>query len=392
MGIRINFRVIADKYRRFLKNSKTHTEVLLTLLPDMKKPISTILLTAMMCFLAFSSTSFAQNRQIVELKTVVIDAGHGGHDPGAINGKTYEKNITLSVAKRLGDMIKHNYPSVKVIYTRDDDSFVELYRRADIANKNNADLFISIHVNSAADRSAKGHETFVMGQDKNSENLEICQLENSVVVLEDDYTSNYQGFDPNNPESYIIFSLLQNAHLEQSLDFAALVQQNADTGPIANNRGVKQANFIVLWKCTMPAVLIELGFLSNSSDMKVLTDKNCQQRIAGNIFKAFQSYKKNYDTDIYLPPGDVDDMKHNGPSDKNELQSGQARFGIQIMSSSYLLPSDAKDFKGWNCRYIKSGKYYKYYVGQYPTREAALKDLPKVRNSFPEAFIIKTGL
>lgn len=126
--------------------------------------------------------------------------------------------------------------------------------------------------------------------------------------------------------------------------------------------------------------------------MKVLTDKNCQQRIAGNIFKAFQSYKKNYDTDIYLPPGDVDDMKHNGPSDKNELQSGQARFGIQIMSSSYLLPSDAKDFKGWNCRYIKSGKYYKYYVGQYPTREAALKDLPKVRNSFPEAFIIKTGL
>lgn len=152
MGIRINFRVIADKYRRFLKNSKTHTEVLLTLLPDMKKPISTILLTAMMCFLAFSSTSFAQNRQIVELKTVVIDAGHGGHDPGAINGKTYEKNITLSVAKRLGDMIKHNYPSVKVIYTRDDDSFVELYRRADIANKNNADLFISIHVNSAADR------------------------------------------------------------------------------------------------------------------------------------------------------------------------------------------------------------------------------------------------
>ncbi len=356
----------------------------------MKKPISTILLTATICFLAFNSASFAQNRQVVELKTVVIDAGHGGHDPGAINGKTYEKNITLSVAKRLGDLIKRNYPSVKVIYTRNDDSFVELYRRADIANKSNADLFISIHVNSAADRSARGHETFVMGQDKNSENLEICQLENSVIVLEDDYTSNYQGFDPNNPESYIIFTLLQNAHLEQSLDFASLVQQNANAGPVANNRGVKQANFIVLWKCTMPAVLIELGFLSNSNDMKVLTDKNSQQRIAGNIFKAFQSYKKSYDTDIYLPPQDGTDMKKDN-ADAAPVHSGSAGFGIQIMSSSYLLPSDAKDFKGWNCRYIKSGKYYKYYVGQYPTREAALKDLPKVRNSFPEAFIIKTG-
>ena len=372
--------------------SKTHSKLLLPLLSEMRASVIIVILSAVLPVLMSGSWLHAQNKQVVELKTVVIDAGHGGEDPGAVNGRTYEKNITLSVAKRLGVLIKRNYPSVKVIYTRDDDSFVELYRRAEIANKNNADLFISIHVNSAGDRSARGHETFVMGQDKNSENLEICQLENSVIVLEDDYTSNYQGFDPGNPESYIIFSLLQNAHLEQSLDFATLVQQHADAGPIPNNRGVKQANFIVLWKCTMPAVLIELGFLSNSSDMRTLTDKNSQQRIASNIFKAFQSYKKSYDTDIYLPSASSEQSSHGSTAPEPAASpSGPGKFGIQIMASQHLLPADAKEFRGWSCRYIRSGRNYKYYVGRYNTREEALKDLPRVRNSFPEAFIIKTG-
>ena len=177
-----------------------------------------------------------------------------------------------------------------------------------------------------------------------------------------------------------IFFKVQNAPLEPSLCFSTLVQKNADAGPIANNRGVKQANFIVLWKCTMPAVLIELGFISNPNDMKVLTDKNSQQRIATNIFKAFQAYKKSYDTDIYLPSSDA-------PA---PAQQATGNFGIQILASPYLLPKDAKEFKGWNCRHIRSGKNYKYYVGQYSTREEALKALPGVRNSFPEAFIIKT--
>ena len=176
----------------------------------MKRIITSLFLAALVATLSAHMSLSAQNKQLVELKTVVIDAGHGGHDPGATNGKIYEKNITLSVAKRLGELIRKNYPSINVIYTRSDDRFVELYKRADIANKNNADLFISIHVNSAGDRSARGHETFVMGQDKNSENFEICRTENSVIVLEDDYSSNYQGFDPGNPESYIIFSLLQS--------------------------------------------------------------------------------------------------------------------------------------------------------------------------------------
>lgn len=353
----------------------------------MKRIITLLFLAALWATLSASTSLNAQNKQLVELKTVVIDAGHGGHDPGATNGKIYEKNITLSVAKRLGELIKKNYPSINVIYTRSDDRFVELYRRADIANKNNADLFISIHVNSAGDRSARGHETFVMGQDKNSENFEICRTENSVIVLEDDYSSNYQGFDPGNPESYIIFSLLQNSHLEQSTDFATLVQQYADAGPISNNRGVKQANFIVLWKCTMPAVLIELGFISNANDIRTLTDKAGQQRIAENIFKAFKAYKKSYDTEVIIPDSSEQDARDDSHTVRTAVPD-DGKFGIQILASRNLLPKDAPEFRGWNCRYIKSGKTYKYYVGSYSSKEEAREALPNVRNSFPGAFII----
>lgn len=354
----------------------------------MKRIITSLFLAALVATLSAHMSLSAQNKQLVELKTVVIDAGHGGHDSGARNGNIYEKNITLSIAKRLGQLIKTNYPSINVIYTRSDDRFVELYKRADIANKNNADLFISIHVNAAENRSARGHETFVMGQAMSKSNFEVCQLENNVIVLEEDYSSNYQGFDPDNPESYIIFTLLQNAHLEQSLDFATLVQKYADAGPVSNNRGVKQDNFIVLWKCTMPAVLIETGFISNSEDLRILTDKNSQQRIAENIFKAFKAYKKSYDTEVIIPTSSAPD---NITADKPNIQTtapADGKFGIQILASRKLLPKDAPEFRGWNCRHIKSGKTYKYYVGSYSSKEEAREALPKVRNSFPGAFII----
>lgn len=358
--------------------------------------IVVFILALLTCVSVSCGTVSAQGKSVVELKTVVIDAGHGGHDPGATNGKIYEKNITLSVAMMVGDLIKKNHPGVKVIYTRDDDTFVNLYKRADIANKSNADLFISIHVNSAADRSARGHETFVMGSDMNKSNFEVCQLENSVIVLEDDYSSNYQGFDPNNPESYIIFTLLQNAHLEQSLDFATLIQKNASAGPVANNRGVKQGNFIVLWKCTMPAVLIELGFLSNSNDMKILTSKTYQQQIAGNIYNAFKAYKKQYDTEILIPEQVT--AEHGGKDvsgaeeravESTSAQTGEYGFGIQILASRNLLYPSSKEFKGWSAKSFKEGNVYKYYIGNYKTREEARNALPKVKESFPEAFVVK---
>lgn len=347
----------------------------------MRNAVFSIILATLTTFIASVSAN-GQGKSIVELKTVVIDAGHGGHDPGATNGRIYEKDITLSVAMMLGDLIKKNNPSIKVIYTRNNDKFVNLYKRADIANKNNADLFISLHVNSAKDRTARGHESFVMGTDMSNSNMEVCKLENSVILLEEDYSSHYQGFDPDNPESYIIFTLLQNTHLQQSMDFAALIQKHSDSGPIANNRGVKQNNFIVLWKCTMPAVLVELGFLSNPDDMKILTSKTAQQQMANNIYKAFRTYKKHYDTEIIIPDKQDSDTQHSNPP------AGKPGFGIQIFTSGKQLPDSAKEFKGWKCCSIKVGNRYKYYIGHYTTRKEAQEALPKIRNSFPDAFII----
>ena len=346
-----------------------------------KKFLTTVFIVVIVSFL-WAVPTFSQSKPIVELKTVVIDAGHGGKDPGAINGKTLEKNITLSVALKLGKLIEDNYPDVKVIYTRKTDKFVELHDRAAIANKNNADLFISIHVNAATNRSAQGHETFVMGTAKSQSNLEVCQLENSVIVLENDYTSKYEGFDPSNPESYIIFSLLQNSHLEQSLDFATLVQQKAGTSPIKRDRGVKQGNLLVLWKCTMPAVLIELGFISNSGDLKSLKGTANQQAMAKYIFNAFKEYKKGYDTDIYIP-------EEKQVASSSEATATTESFGIQIMAVSKILKEKSKELKGYTPRYFKSGKYYKYYIGEYSSREEAQKALPKIKKSFPQAFIIK---
>ena len=344
-------------------------------------------------FLAILATLFyplqlpAQESRVLELGTVVIDAGHGGKDPGAVSGSVKEKDITLSVAKRLGALIKERYPNVKIIYTRSGDTFVELKRRAEIANKNNADLFISIHVNSAKNRSANGSETFVMGSEKSSSNFEVCQLENSVITLEEDYSSNYSGFDPSNPESYIIFSLLQNSHLEQSLMFAQMIQNSAAKGPIEYGRGVKQANFLVLWMCTMPSVLVELGFISNKKDCQILSDKNHQQKMAENIFNAFCKYKKNYDTEYILPASESVGSKEPANAPAKDVEE---KFGIQIFVSSKSLPKSSSKFKGYDCNFIKTSKgLYKYYIGGFSSKKEAAKKLPAVRKSFPDAFIIE---
>ena len=259
--------------------------------------LTTIATMALIC--AFISTASAEEgaQNSIKIKTVVLDAGHGGKDTGAIskNGAIKEKDITLSVALKLGKMINSNYPDVKVVYTRKRDEYIELSKRAEIANRNKADLFISIHVNSQKGTTATGTETFVMGTHKSSSNFEICKLENSVIVLEEDYQSKYEGFDPNSPESYIIFSLLQNTHLEQSLKFAALIQDNFKLGPIKVNRGVKQGGLLVLWKTTMPAVLTEIGFISNPAESNQLRRDAVQSQIAARIFNAFAKYKTDYE-------------------------------------------------------------------------------------------------
>lgn len=367
--------------------------------------------------LLFQVVSYAQPGSLTGIRKVVIDAGHGGKDPGAVslNKKHREKDITLSVALRLGKLINEEYPDVKVIYTRNTDIFIPLDKRTEIANKNDADLFISIHVNAAKARSASGTETFVMGLDKSSSNLEVSKLENSVIVLEgDDYSSRYEGFDPNVPESYIIFSLLQNSHLEQSLQLASLVQEQLAQGPVKVNRGIKQAGLLVLWRTTMPSILVELGFISNSADLAVLIRNDNQQNFAEMIFKAFKQYKSKYESGLGMTsyvsaPSEKNsdikpDVKTESKPEKRDLTSDEIKnnlqvqerkssdgyFSIQILAVTKILRSNAPDLKGIKeTEYKFAGKFYKYHTGNYSTLQEASDALAAVKKKFPQAFIIR---
>lgn len=228
---------------------------------------------------------------------VVIDPGHGGKDTGAVRNKYLEKDINLGVALVLGDLIEKNMPDVTVVYTRKEDAFVALDKRADIANKAKANLFISIHTNSTASKktSALGADTYILGLSRTDENLEVAKRENSVILLEDDYTKKYEGFDPNSDESYIIFEFMSNKYRDQSLDFAGYVQRDFKKVAKRQDRGVREAGFLVLRKTSMPSVLIELGFINNDEEAKFLTTKSGQRIMATSIFSGFKDYKRNLD-------------------------------------------------------------------------------------------------
>lgn len=263
--------------------------------------ITLVSLTAGICA---HESAFAQD---YSLRTVVLDPGHGGKDAGAVSKdkKTYEKNLVLKISKLIGAKIKAKYgDEVKVLYTRDKDVFIPLASRADFANHNHADLFISVHINSAASTRPSGHSVHILGPSSNPNkdlvagNLDVCKRENSVIMLEDDYSTTYQGFDPNDDASYIFMTLMQSAHYEQSVFFASLAEEQLDKGPIKVKRGVEQDPFYVLWKTAMPSVLLELGFISNDADLAVLrSDEQCN-RIAERIFQAFCTYKKHFDSSV----------------------------------------------------------------------------------------------
>ncbi len=338
----------------------------------------------------------------LRIRTVVIDPGHGGKDPGAItrNGKYREKDITLSVALKLGNMIKAKYPQIKVVYTRSTDKYVELSQRAAIANRNKADLFVSIHVNSAKATQARGTETFVMGAHKSDDNFEVCKTENSVIVIEDDYQAKYAGFNPNSPESYIIFSLLQNMHQEQSIKYAAQVQGQFAKGPITVNRGVKQGGLLVLWKTTMPAVLTELGFISNPKDCAVLVSKNGQEQFAKRLFNAFEAYKKDVEKGMDdlgaphhpQPPQEQHKPGSATPPPGNMQQQEPVKrefYAVQILSVGKQLSKGAYDLKGrTDAKFIKVGNSYKYYIGEFSSRQEAVAQLGRLKKIFPGAFVI----
>ena len=347
--------------------------------------------------------------------TIVIDAGHGGHDPGALGSHTKEKNVNLAIALKLGKMIREGVRGVKVIFTRDDDTFVELYRRAGIANEAKADLFISIHCNANKNPSLKGAETYVMGLHKSQANLNIAKLENASILLEPDYQSSYNGFDPNSDESYIIFSLNQNSNLDKSTDFAAEVQKQMEERVGMNNRGVRQAGFMVLYKTTMPSVLIETGYISNSDEEKFLNSESGQQYIASAIFRAFRQIAQpgaasetspggvsQPDTGHARPPKKADTVRQKAPPKPKPVvktpkeqqnappDKGTLSYRVQISAEAKELSvTDRKFARFQNVKMYRHGGMYKYTVGDEPDLASVLKVLEDVKQKgVKDAFVV----
>lgn len=251
--------------------------------------------------LAATKNGAAEGKESV--RCIAIDPGHGGKDPGAVGNGLQEKAINLGVALKLGRMIEQQLPGVRVVYTRRDDRFLSLADRSKLAAEAGADLFISIHTNSSTSASASGTETFVMGEDKDNRNLSVVMRENAVISLEPDYTSRYEGYDPNSSESLILFSLMQYVYQSQSLSLAERIQEQYATHAGRRNKGVKQAGFLVLWRTPMPSVLTEVGFISNPEEAKFLGSAEGQERIAGSIFRAVKEYKRQTDSRAMAAPG-----------------------------------------------------------------------------------------
>lgn len=359
-----------------------------------------------------NSVVYAQNAPVVKLRTVVLDAGHGGNDPGAVAGGLKEKDVNLDVVLRLGRMIEEKYPEVKVIYTRKTDVFVQLGERGRIANRNRADLFISVHVNSAGAKTApNGTETFVMGTDKSASNMEVCKRENSVIMLEDDYTTQYAGFDPNSPDSYIFFNLMQNAHMEQSIILASLIEKSFSNGPVHYSRGIKQAPLLVLWKTTMPSVLVEVGFITNPQDRAKLSRPERREEVASCIFSAFEQYKMQYESGSDFVPVQDNAVKDstsaaaasvagaNNPAPEIPLPdnaypaaTGDTVFAVQFFAAGKPLAEDSPELQGmdgWSV--FQDRGLYKYYFGGFKNRGEALEKLQIARRRHPGAFIIRFG-
>ncbi len=341
------------------------------------------------CFLfACSFSGFSQEN--ILLNTIVIDAGHGGKDPGALGKIAKEKDIVLNVALKFGNLIKENMPEVKVIYTRSSDVFVPLDKRADIANKNNANLFVSIHANYVSSPKISGAETFVLGLHRSQDNLEVAKKENSVIVLEDNYISKYEGFDPSAAESYIVFELMQDRNLDQSIEVASKMQSHFSTTAQRYNRGVKQAGFLVLWQTSMPGVLVELGFLSNEDEEKYLISSAGQNNLANSLFHAFREFKQQYDAQNVLAPKAGDETKVSSSAKKSlENIEGEVIYKVQIASSSVLFAKGKGILaKVPDAQYYKDGNLYKYTVGETSNFNEISTLQKSLKAKVPDCFIV----
>ena len=323
------------------------------------------------------------------IKTVVLDAGHGGKDPGAIGKKAKEKDLALSITLKVGGYIEQYLKGVKVIYTRKKDEFIELYKRAEIANKNKADVFISIHINSHSSSKPYGTATYVMGINKSEEQLEVAKKENSVILKEKNYKQNYKGFDPNSPESHIILNLFQNAYLQQSTNLAAKVQSQFKTRAGRKDMGVRQAGLVVLWNATMPAVLVETGFISNSSEEKYLMTDDGQSYIASAIYRAFKEYKNEIEKNSSSQSSNIQNNHSNNASVKTTNQNHGITFRVQIKSSTAQINEGSAQLKGFkNVKEYNFKGIYKYYVGESNDFKEIIKIQTNVREKIPDAFVV----
>ena len=306
------------------------------------------------------------------IRTVVLDAGHGGKDPGNLGTgryKTTEKHVSLNVAKLLGKYITEAFPDVKVVYTREDDRFIELRERCNIANRAKADVFISIHCNANDNKDPHGCETYVMGLHKTEANMKVAQKENAAILLEDGHELKYDGYDPNDPESMIALSLRQNVHLDHSLLLSALIQKQFKERVGRPDRGVKQAGFLVISYTTMPSVLIELGFLTNANEEDFLQGEQGQDYMASAIYRAFKEYKATVEGVELTAPAPV--VEKPAPPVPEPATSG-VRFKVQVVTSSKRIEPTAKNFKGLDgVEEHRGNELYRYTVGDEPTLERA---------------------
>lgn len=352
--------------------------------------------------------------------TLVIDAGHGGKDAGAVGAFSKEKDINLRTALAFGGYVERNCPDVRVIYTRKTDVFVTLYDRAEIANKAKADLFISIHTNALAkNHVARGLETYTLGMHRAGDNLEVAKRENSVILVENNYKERYEGFDPNSAESYIMFEFMQDHNMARSVELAKYVQSNVCSADSRPDKGVKQAGFLVLRETSMPSCLIELGFISTPAEEQLLNNETHINNMARGIYQAFVAYKNRYDGNAVIPSkikepeANPSPIVAQEPSPKQEVtpkaepqketpkaepkkevpQAKQSNsdapvFKIQIFVSDQILKEKDSRLKGEKAEYYKEGKAIKYTIGNSTNYNEIYKLRKTLLEKFPQAFII----
>jgi N-acetylmuramoyl-L-alanine amidase len=356
----------------------------------------------------FTSLTAQESETGYKLRTVIIDPGHGGKDPGSPGRLTAEKDVVLAIALKLGKLIESQIPDVQVIYTRKTDEFIPLHQRAEIANASKADLFLSIHANGNPNSLVSGTESLVLGLHRAGENFEVAKKENSVILLEDDYHTRYEGFDPNSPESYIIFSLMQNLYFEQSINMAALVQDQFRERAERKDRGVKQQGLLVLARTSMPGILIETGFITNPEEEKYLMSENGQDYLASAIFRAFRDYKKlieskssfalasraskqaEMDEQVIADDSNTTDSlpeKKQFVAIQNPLPC--VEFKVQIAASSRPISPGSHTFKGLTgVSEYRVGDIYKYAIGSSSTFQDIIPYSKRIKERFPDAFII----